>query len=84
MDRKVAVIQQTFTEGERSCGYEIRWMAWGKSEKCGKPVGSSKRDAEISMRWEGCGKKNSKGLNACQEKMQVHPNDVERIFHALG
>lgn len=84
MDRKVAVIQQTFTKGERSCGYEIRWMAWGKSGMCGKPVGSSKRDAEISVRCKGCGKTSSKGLNACQEKKQVHPNDVERILHALG
>lgn len=42
------------------------WMAWGKSEEmCGKPVGSSKCDSEISMRWEGCGKTNSIGLNAC-------------------
>lgn len=59
-------------------------MAWGKSKMCGKPVGSSKCDAEISMRWEGCGKTSSKGLNACQEKKQVHLNDVERTLHALG
>lgn len=73
MDGKVAVIQQTPTEGgtrstwvnhQGRCGYEIRQTAWGKSaEMCGNPVGSWQRDAEMSMRWEGCGKANSKRLN---------------------
>lgn len=48
------------------CGYEIRRMVWGKSaEMCGNPVGSEQCDAEASMRWEGCGKANSKRPNAC-------------------
>lgn len=51
---------------QRRCGYELRQTTRGKSaEMRAKPVGSSQCDAEMRMRWEGCGEANSKRLNAC-------------------